>query len=153
MVRTPAYALSLMAVLIPLAACGSSTEKAAPKRVAVQGRPGRTTTVDTAYDPKIDPSRFIARITNPYLPWKTGRRWIYTGSKDGQPQRVEVTVTKERKRILGVECVVVRDVVTVNHTLHEKTVDWYAQDDTGNVRYFGEHTGAYTTGREEARCG
>jgi hypothetical protein len=58
-----------------------------------------------AYDPRIKPARFTAKVTNSYLPWEPGRKWIYTGEKDGRPHRVEVTVTNEKKRILGVECV------------------------------------------------
>jgi hypothetical protein len=133
---------SLVAVAVGCGSSGGSTAKA-PAPVAV-----KTSTAPSgpAYNPKIVPSRFSARITNPYLPWKPGTRWVYTGTKDGQPQRVEVTVTHERKTIMGVPCVVVRDVVTVNHTLHEKTVDWYAQDRSGNVWYFGEDTAEYTNG-------
>jgi hypothetical protein len=45
-----------------------------------------------------------------------------------------------------VDCVVVSDIVTSNHTLTEKTVDWYAQDDRGNIWYFGEDTKEYKNG-------
>jgi hypothetical protein len=145
----------VVGALAALAGCGSSSgDKPAPKRQApVQNQPGKTTTVDTSYNPKIDPAKFSSNITNPYLPWTPGKKWVYTGQKDGQPQRVEVTVTKEKKRILGVECVVVRDIVTVNNTLHEKTVDWYAQDDKGNVWYFGEDTAEYVNGVVSSTAG
>jgi hypothetical protein len=138
----------VLVALAALAGCGgSSSDKPAPtKQVKVQNQPGKTTTVDTSYDPKIDPSKFTSNITNPYLPWKPGKKWVFDGQKDHQPQHVEVTVTHEKKKILGVECVVVRDIVTVNNTLHEKTVDWYAQDDKGNVWYFGEDTAEYVNG-------
>jgi hypothetical protein len=36
--------------------------------------------------------------------------------------------------------------VTTNSTLAEKTVDWYAQDDKGNIWYFGEDTKEYKNG-------
>jgi hypothetical protein len=149
-----ALALAAATAGLTLAGCGGSgSDKPAPKTVAVQNQPGKTTVVDATYDPKIDPAKFTANITNPYLPWKPGNRWVYTGQKDGAPQRVEVTVTNERKSILGVDCVVVRDVVTVNHTLHEKTVDWYAQDDKGNVWYFGEDTAEYVNGVVSSTAG
>ena len=154
MIVRPAVVLALMVGAVPVLGCGGSgNEKPAPTRVAVQNQPGRTTLVDTTYDPQIDPARFSATISNPYLPWKTGRTWVYTGQKDGAPQRVEVTVTNQRKRILGVDCVVVRDIVTVNHTLYEKTVDWYAQDDKGNVWYFGEDTAEYVNGVVSSTAG
>jgi hypothetical protein len=38
---------------------------------------------------------------------------------------------------------VVRDVVRLNGTLLEATDDWYAQDASGNVWYFGEDTKEY----------
>jgi hypothetical protein len=47
---------------------------------------------------------------------------------------------------MGVGCVVVSDIVTSNNTLVEKTTDWYAQDDRGNVWYFGEDSEEYTNG-------
>jgi hypothetical protein len=145
----------VLAAMAALAGCGSSSgDKPAPKsQVPVQNQPGKTTTVDTSYNPKIDPAKFSSSISNPYLPWKPGKKWVYTGQKDHQPQRVEVTVTKERKKVLGVECVVVRDIVTINHTLHEKTVDWYAQDDKGNVWYFGEDTAEYVNGVVSSTAG
>jgi hypothetical protein len=133
-------------VLLAAAGCGSSSDKPAPVRQASSSGKPDTAAAVAKYDPKIDPATFTAKITNPYLPWQPGRRWVFTGTKDGAPQRVEVSVTKEGKRILGVDCVVVRDVVTVNHTLHEKTVDWYAQDAKGNVWYFGEDTKEYVNG-------
>jgi hypothetical protein len=153
--RKPIAALLVASTAAVVVGCGSSSDKPAPKKqvVTVQNQPGKTTTVDKAYNPKIDPARFSSNITNPYLPWRPGKKWVYTGQKDHQPQRVEVTVTSEKKKILGVECIVVRDLVTVNHTLHEKTVDWYAQDDKGNVWYFGEDTAEYVNGVVSSTAG
>jgi hypothetical protein len=152
----PIAAVLAVATTTVVVGCGSSSsDKAAPKKpvVPVQNQPGKTTTVDKAYNPKIDPASFSSKITNPYLPWRPGKRWVYTGQKDHQPQRVEVSVTSEKKKILGVECVVVRDLVTVNNTLHEKTVDWYAQDKKGNVWYFGEDTAEYVNGVVSSTAG
>jgi hypothetical protein len=47
---------------------------------------------------------------------------------------------------MGVRCVIVRDVVTSNGALVEKTTDWYAQAANGDVWYFGEATAEYTDG-------
>jgi hypothetical protein len=137
--------LSFTALAALLSACGGgSSDKPAPKSAA----PAPTTVTPTraAYDPKIDPAQFSSKVTNPYTPWKPGARWVYTGTKDGQPERVEVTVKKQTKTILGVRCVVVSDIVTTNSTLAEKTTDWYAQDKAGNVWYFGEDTAEYKNG-------
>jgi hypothetical protein len=69
------------------------------------------------------------------------------------PRRTELTITKETKTIMGVSCVVVRDVVTSNNALVEKTIDWYAQDTSGNVWYFGEDTAEYVNGAVTSTAG
>jgi hypothetical protein len=128
--------------------CGSSDKPApkAPVAAVTNGTPDGTTKPVAPYDPKIVPSKFSTTITNRYWPLTPGRTWIYAGLKDGVPERVQVTVTRQSKTILGVACVVVSDIVTSNHTLTEKTVDWYAQDHKGNVWYFGEDTKEYKNG-------
>jgi hypothetical protein len=105
------------------------------------------------YDPSIDPAAFTDQITNSYFPLKPGTTYIYDGTRDAQPRRAEVTVTSETKTITGVKCIVVRDVVTSNNALVEKTVDWYAQDKDGNVWYFGEDTAEYTNGAVTSTAG
>jgi len=72
---------------------------------------------------------------------------VYEGTKDGAPQRNEVTVTRDTKTIVGVRCVVVHDVVTEEGNLVEKTFDWYAQDSDSNVWYFGEDSKEYEGGK------
>jgi hypothetical protein len=101
---------------------------------------------DKAYRPVVDPARFSATITNPYLPLKPGTRWTYQGSADGQPSQKVVEVTTETQQILGVGCVTVRDTMSANGTVVEDTVDWYAQDSDGTVWYFGEDTKEYENG-------
>jgi len=49
-------------------------------------------------------------------------------------------VTHRTRVILGVTCVEVHDVRLVNGKLVEDTRDWFAQDNAGNVWYFGENT-------------
>jgi hypothetical protein len=98
------------------------------------------------YSPVIDPANFVANVTNPYFPLKPGTVFIFNGKRDDSPRRTEMTVTDETKMIMGVPCIVVRDVVTTNSELVEKTVDWYAQDVDGNVWYFGEDTAEYKNG-------
>jgi hypothetical protein len=138
----------LAAAAVTAAGCGSD-QKPAPRRVASQPSGVSTTPASqngAGYDPKIDPARFTRNVTNRYWPLRPGRKWVFTGTKDGAPERVEVTVTNQRKKVLGVDCVVVSDVVTSNSTLTEKTTDWYAQDDKANVWYFGEDTKEYKNG-------
>jgi hypothetical protein len=137
--------LSFTALAALLTACGGgSSDKPAPKSAAPP--PATVTPTRATYNPKIDPAQFSSKVTNPYTPWKPGARWVYTGTKDGQPERVEVSVINKTKTVMGVRCVVVSDIVTVNSTLAEKTTDWYAQDKAGDVWYFGEDTAEYKNG-------
>jgi hypothetical protein len=105
------------------------------------------------YNPAINPADFSAQVTNPLFPLTPGTIYVYEGNRDGVPQHNEVTVTTETKVIMGVPCVVVRDVVTSNNAIVEKTTDWYAQDKTGNVWYFGEDTAEYENGAVTTTAG
>ena len=91
----------------------------------------------------------MAGVDNRYFPLKPGTVLRYRGfAEDGKtPQTDIATVTSERKRILGVDCVVLRDRVSSRGKPVEKTDDWYAQDRQGNVWYFGEDARDYTHGR------
>ena len=92
------------------------------------------------YTPTIEPAAFSTTITNPYLPLQPGMRWVYEGQTEDGPERKVVEVTDETRIVMGVRCVVVRDVVTLNGQVHEDTVDWFAQDREGAVWNFGEAT-------------
>lgn len=131
----------LVLLLVALAAgCGGSDQ---PRALPQGGEPAR-----------LDPSDFVGRIDNPYWPMAPGSRWVYreTGP-DGAEQRVVVTVTDRTKRILGIDAVVVHDVVTEDGELVEDTYDWYAQDVDGNVWYLGERTAEYADGKVVSREG
>lgn len=99
------------------------------------------------YEPKIDPATFLDVVDNPYLPLTVGSRWVYEGTSDGETERIEVVVTDERREVMGVSAVVVRDTVTVDGALAEDTYDWFAQDAEGNVWYFGEESTDYEDGQ------
>jgi len=82
-------------------------------------------------------------IDNPYFPLVPGKTFVYEPRPNEDNVVNTITVTNGIKIILGVECRVVYDVETVNGIVTEETYDWYAQDDDGNVWYFGEDTTAY----------
>jgi hypothetical protein len=98
------------------------------------------------YNPIINPADFVTVIDNPYFPLTPGSIYVYDGITEKGNEHVEVTVTDETKVILGVTCVAVRDTVTVDGLLEEDTIDWYAQDVSGNVWYFGENSLSYEGG-------
>jgi hypothetical protein len=85
-------------------------------------------------------SHFVAEVTNPYLNFARGRTFRYESQTD---EGLEVTVdevTNLKKTVMGIDVTVVHDQVLLNDKLIEDTFDWYAQDDEGNVWYFGEDT-------------
>src|SRR5919112_4916019 len=108
---------------------------------------GATGAPQQAYAPHINPSGFTTKIDNKYYPLKPGTTFVYQGNSGGNPERDVMTVTHSTKRIMGVKCVVVDDRVFAKGKLGEKTFDWYAQDEKGNVWYFGENSKAYKNGK------
>jgi hypothetical protein len=89
------------------------------------------------------PENFTAAVNHPYYPLPVGATWVYRGRTDDGVEQITVTVLPRTKVIAGVTATVVHDRATVDGTLTEDTLDWFAQDDTGNVWYLGEDTTAY----------
>ena len=105
------------------------------------------------YRPVIAAANFPTSTTidNPFFPLTPGTALRY---RDSEGKTTDVTVTTDTKRILGIDCVVVRDTVkTAAGQLLEDTFDWYAQDKDGNVWYFGEDTRAFRNGRRAGTKG
>jgi hypothetical protein len=109
--------------------------------------------ISTAAQPAFDPANFVKGqpIDNPYLPWKPGTTFVYDTYLPGNvlEQIDTVTVTDKTRTIDGVTCTVVSDNVTDPKTgqLIEKTDDYYAQDKSGNVWYFGESSQDFSSGK------
>lgn len=89
---------------------------------------------------QIDPDNFVDVVDNPYFPLEPGTTFIYEGESESTPTREVVNVTKKTKEILGVTTTVVHAQAFEDGVLIEDTFDWYAQDEEGNVWYFGEDT-------------
>jgi hypothetical protein len=107
-----------------------------------------------AYAPPIDPGRFLspaatAARPNPFFPLRPGTTWTYVGGS----QTTTVTVTDQTKQILGVTCIVVRDVVADSGQTIEDTQDFFAQDVDGNVWYFGELSQEFENGELTSLAG
>jgi hypothetical protein len=99
--------------------------------------PSGTAAADT-FDPSLFPAG--ATVTNPWFPLIPGTVFISRGTKDGKAAVDRVTVTDRTKDIAGVTTRVVEDRLTLDGVLHERTTDYYAQDQAGNVWYVGEDT-------------
>lgn len=135
--------------LLRLAAAGGLLLAAAPAVIPTSAVTLASTQTNSAcaapYNITITPSNFQTGTTpnpinNPFMPLTpyTGKTFVFDGTKDGQPEHDEVTVTSSHPQIMNVYTTEVQDNVFVANQLVETTKDWYAQDNTGNVWYFGE---------------
>ncbi len=113
------------------------------------GGAGGGCVVDTTYQPAIDPASFVAAVDNPLFPLVPGTTWTYAEGSGV----VTTTVTEDTKIIMGVTCVVVHDTLTDGGQIVEDTFDWYAQDESGAVWYFGEDTKEYEQGVVSSTAG
>ncbi len=88
----------------------------------------------------VDPANFTNPVANPYYPLQPGQVSILRGQDRGQVFNERIRVTAMTRVIQGVTTTVVRDKLWENGYLAERTWDWYAADNSGNVWYFGEDT-------------
>ena len=124
--------LTALVVLVAtlVAGCSSSGEKAGAS----------SEKAEKTHAPNIDPSNFVGEVDNKYFPLAPGTTFVYEGKDEEGFERIEVTVTNGTKRVMGVDCVVLRDRVWIDRKVVEDTFDWHAQDKEGNVWYFGENS-------------
>ena len=106
---------------------------------------------EVRYNPVINPGDFVsvaetAANPNPLFPLVPGTTYNFRSVSAEGTETVEFTVTRETRNILGVTCITVRDTVRIDGNVKEDTVDWFAQDRSGNVWYFGENTAEYEGG-------
>ncbi len=82
-------------------------------------------------------------VDNPYLPLTPGNRIVLSGTtvEDGEAMdhQIRYVVTGLSKEIAGVDTVVVWIEDYSDNELVEVEIAFYAQDDVGNVWFFGEH--------------
>ena len=97
------------------------------------------------YAPTINRGDFTPAVTNKYFTLKPGTKFLFK-NKSGS-ERIEVAVTDEKKEVMGVTTIVVRVKEWKRDMLVEETSDWYAQDKSGTVWYFGEAVDNYKDGK------
>jgi len=91
-----------------------------------------------------DPSNFTQPKQNPYYPLVPGTVTKFRGTDDGKLFHERVSITHRTRTIQGIHATVVLDVLRrADGTIAEKTHDWYAADNDGNVWYMGEDTATY----------
>jgi hypothetical protein len=148
--RLAASSLLIVFALALVTGCGSSSSSSSATGTAPRSASAsELAPIHGTYSPKIDPANFVTTIDNRYFPLEPGTGFHYKGvAEDGTtPQTDDMVVTHRTKMILGVKCTVVRDTVSSRGRPIEHTLDWYAQDQAGNVWYMGEDTRELLHGR------
>ena len=107
--------------------------------------------------PVFDAGQFANPKPNPYMDLTIGHRNVMTGSgeidgKQGNVISADI-VTGPGPVLLGVQTVQVLDQTVFNGLLTEQTFDYYANDDQGNLWYFGEDVTNYTYDAKGHRTG
>ena len=89
-------------------------------------------------------------VTNPLFPISSQERLLQFGVDDGESLRIESSLMPETKQIewngQEIEAVVSQVVAYAGGRILEVTYDFFAQDDAGNVWYFGEDVLNYEHG-------
>ena len=91
--------------------------------------------------PVFDAANFVAPKENPYFPLEIGTSHTLKGTRtDGKPivEHGVITVQGPGPVILGVPTIFILDEAFDAGILVERTFDYYAADQDGNVWYFGE---------------
>ncbi|MEZ4869193.1 MAG: hypothetical protein R3C14_48170 [Caldilineaceae bacterium] len=98
--------------------------------------------------PAMRPERFVDCVDNRYYPMIPGTVYHYENKTQDGLETTTVTITNQTKEVMGISATVFHDVVKLNGQLLEDTYDWYAQDKSGNVWYFGEDVTNYNENGE-----
>jgi hypothetical protein len=104
--------------------------------------------------PSPDPDDFVATVDNSWFPLAPGSRWVYESTTDRRT--TTVTVSADPVDVAGVATTEVRsEVRSSSGKVVDERVDWYAQDDAGNVWYFGADAGdaSWRAGVDGAEAG
>lgn len=130
--------MKISSPVIAVAAVALAASTAAGVTFAASASP----TVRSAAGP--DPANFTHPQPNTYFPLTPGFVTKFRGTDSGQVFHERVLVTHKTKQIQGVKARVLLDVLRrADGTVAEKTHDWYAADNDGNVWYLGEDTATY----------
>ncbi len=106
-----------------------------------------------SYHPVIVPAEFSTVINNQYFTLTPGKMMVFEAATPDGQERIEIQVMDETKEIMGVKTIVYWDRVWLDGELIEDTKDYLAQDNEGNVWYFGEDVDNYEDGELKDHAG
>jgi hypothetical protein len=135
-IRAATAASLALAVLVPVGAASAGSASSVSRRSCPLPKFGP----GAAYHPIIDRASFTPNVDNTFFPLVPGRIAVYSGTKDDKQALNIFAPSAKTKVIDGVTTRVVEDRLYLDNQLEETTADYYAQDQCGNVWYFGEDT-------------
>jgi len=137
-VRSAVHGMALALTLFLLPGCESPETVAPPENLPYENFQ------------RSDFDASSTNITNPWLSFVPGTRFVYEGfTVEGGvdvPHRVEINVTNLTKEIDGVKAIVTWDLDYSNGVLVEAELAFFAQDKFGNVWRMGEYPEEYEDG-------
>jgi hypothetical protein len=110
-------------------------------------------TTRKATEVRFDPANFDhpARGRSPWLPLKPGTQWVREGSTivgDRKvPHQVTTTITDVYRTIEGIRTVAALDYELDSGQVSQESLDYFAEDKSGNLWYLGGYTEEYEGGR------
>lgn len=129
-------ALVVLALLAVLTGCGTASAPSPPAGVDELVVP----------TPSPDPADFVDRVDNPWFPLEPGTHRTYDVA-DAQGSHTLVVTVEAGPTVAGVPT-----TARVSREPGSRVVDWYAQDDRGNVWWFGR-AGEWAAGTDGAEAG
>ncbi|MGH9289702.1 MAG: hypothetical protein ACRD0V_15660 [Acidimicrobiales bacterium] len=130
---------------------GSAEDGSTTQGAQASDTPTQPTAPDSQRVDLVEPTFSVpTTVDNPLFPISDLHSAILLGNDEGNPLRIETVLLPEPKVIdVGdqkVETLVSQFVSYLDGRIHEVALDWYAQDDAGNVWYFGEDVFNYEDG-------
>jgi hypothetical protein len=145
-----------LAAALAAAACSdsgssNSAEQPSTEAAPASDSPTQPTAPDSQRVDLVEPTFSVpTTVDNPLFPISDLHSAILLGNDEGNPLRIETVLLPEPKVVdIGgenVETLVSQFVSYLDGHIHEVALDWYAQDDAGNVWYFGEDVFNYEDG-------
>jgi hypothetical protein len=121
----------------------------APAPAAADGGASVAAAPGAAPTPIADGARFSPEITHPFLPLSLVRYCELRSDSE----RLVRAVADETEMVTGIECLVLQEQEFDGGELGEISYNYFAQDEQGNVWYFGEKVDEYDDGQVVAHGG
>jgi hypothetical protein len=144
----------LVAALVA-GSCSSDKGSNAASPSTTSTAPGGTTQPTAPESQRVDLAEPTfsnpTEVHNPWFPISDLHSAVILGNEEGDPLKIETTLLPDHETVRlkngeRVELLISQFVAYLDGRIHEVAIDRYAQDDAGNVWYFGEDVYNYEDG-------